>query len=208
MVEGRVRRTVFISENQFGVMLGRSTTEAIHLIKRLVEQYRDRKRNLHMAIKDVYNGAKTRVRTVEGDSEPFLVVMGLYQGSALSPFVFALAMDALTHHIQGEVPWCMLFADDIVLIDEMRGGVNERLEEWRQTLESKDFKLSRTKTEYLECKFSDVSGEADVEKEAIEGCFVLLKKKVDRGLRFFRIWLFLLKLKDEDERLLSPAFRS
>ncbi|XP_070024980.1 uncharacterized protein [Nicotiana sylvestris] len=48
----------------------------------------------------------------------------------------------------------MLSADDIVLIDEMRGGVNERLEVWRQTLKSKGFKLSRTKTEYLECKFS------------------------------------------------------
>ncbi|XP_070050175.1 uncharacterized protein [Nicotiana tomentosiformis] len=72
-------------------------------------------------------------------------------------------MDALTHHIQGEVPWCMLFGDDIVLIDETRDGVNERLEVWRQTLESKGFKLSRTKTKYLECKFSDASGEADMD---------------------------------------------
>nr|XP_009768451.1 PREDICTED: uncharacterized protein LOC104219460 [Nicotiana sylvestris]XP_016485992.1 PREDICTED: uncharacterized protein LOC107806365 [Nicotiana tabacum] len=70
-------------------------------------------------------------------------------------------MDALTHHIQEEVPRCMLFADDIVLIDESRSGVNERLEVWRQALESKGFKLSRTKTEYLECKFSGVTGEAD-----------------------------------------------
>ena len=53
----------------------------------------------------------------------------------------------------------MLFADDIVLIDETRAGVNERLEVWRQTLESKGFKLSRSKTEYLECKFSAESRE-------------------------------------------------
>ncbi|XP_070034800.1 uncharacterized protein [Nicotiana tomentosiformis] len=72
-------------------------------------------------------------------------------------------MDTLTHHIQGEVPLCMLFADDIVLIDETRGSVNERMEVWRQALESKGFKLSRTKTEYLECKFSDVTREEDVE---------------------------------------------
>ncbi|XP_070044883.1 uncharacterized protein [Nicotiana tomentosiformis] len=87
--------------------------------------------------------------------------MGLHQGSALSPFLFSLAMDSLTRHIQGEVPWCLLFTDDIVLIEEVRGGVNERLEVWRQTLESKSFKLSRTKKEYLEYKFSGITQEAD-----------------------------------------------
>ncbi|XP_070048722.1 uncharacterized protein [Nicotiana tomentosiformis] len=107
--------------------------------------------------------AKTRVRTVGGDSEYFSVVMGLHQRSALSPFLFALAMDVLSRHIQGDVPWIMLFADDIVLIDEMLSGVNARLEVWRQTLESKCFKLSRTKTEYLECKFCDGTHEGDVE---------------------------------------------
>nr|XP_018627627.1 uncharacterized protein LOC108945833 [Nicotiana tomentosiformis] len=111
----------------------------------------------------MYDDAKTRVRIVGGDSEHFPVVIGLHQGSALSPFLFALAMDVLSRHIQGEVPWCMLFFDDIVLIDETRSGVNARLEFCRQTLESKDFKLSRTKTEYLECKFCDGTHEADIE---------------------------------------------
>ena len=43
----------------------------------------------------------------------------------------------------------MLFADDIVLVDETRSGVNAKLELWRETLESKGFRLSRTKTEYV-----------------------------------------------------------
>ncbi|XP_070030106.1 uncharacterized protein [Nicotiana sylvestris] len=111
----------------------------------------------------MYDDAKTRVRTVGGDSEHFLVEMGLHQGSAHSPFLFALTMDVLSYHIQREVPWCMLFANDIVLIDETRSGVNARLEVRRQTLESKGFKLSRTKTKYLKCKFSDGTHDADVE---------------------------------------------
>ncbi|XP_070045018.1 uncharacterized protein [Nicotiana tomentosiformis] len=89
--------------------------------------------------------------------------MWLHQGSALSSFLFAMAMDVLTQHIQGEVPWCMLFADDIVLIDEIRSRLNAKVEVWRQTLESKGFKLSRTKTEYLDCKFSDSTHEAKVD---------------------------------------------
>ncbi|XP_070031125.1 uncharacterized protein [Nicotiana tomentosiformis] len=52
---------------------------------------------------------------------------GLHQGSAFSPFLFALVIDVLTLHIQGEVSWCMLFADDIVLIDETRNSVNAQL---------------------------------------------------------------------------------
>lgn len=48
----------------------------------------------------------------------------------------------------------MLFVDDIVLINETGDKVNNRLEIWRHTLESRGFKLSRMKTKYLEYKFS------------------------------------------------------
>ncbi|XP_065881089.1 uncharacterized protein [Euphorbia lathyris] len=63
-------------------------------------------------------------------------------------------MDELTSSLQDGIPWCMLFADDIVLVEETKEGVEMKLELWRQTLESRGFKLSRSKTEYLECKFS------------------------------------------------------
>ena len=77
----------------------------------------------------------------------------------MSPYIFALVMDVVTRDIQGEIPWCMLFADDVVLIDESRIGVDRKLELWRQTLESKGFRLSRTKTEYMRCEFSGVRSE-------------------------------------------------
>ncbi|KAG5608192.1 hypothetical protein H5410_019473 [Solanum commersonii] len=45
-----------------------------------------------------------------------------------------------------EVPWDILFMDDMAPIDETRDRINAKLEFWRHTLESKGSKLSRTKT--------------------------------------------------------------
>ena len=47
----------------------------------------------------------------------------------------------------------MFFTDD-VLVDESRVGVNSKLELWRRTLESKGFRFSKIKTEYMMCDFS------------------------------------------------------
>jgi hypothetical protein len=49
----------------------------------------------------------------------------------------------------------IFLVDDVVLIDESRIGVNQKLKLWRQTLESKGFRLSRIKTEYMRCQFSE-----------------------------------------------------
>ena len=64
-------------------------------------------------IRDMYEGVRTRVRTVIGDTDDFPIDIGLHQGSALSPFLFTTVMDEITRGIQDEIPWCMLFADDI-----------------------------------------------------------------------------------------------
>lgn len=81
------------------------------------------------AIKDMYEGAKTSVRTSRGDTKDFSINIGLYQGSVLSPFLFTIIMYALTKGIQDEVPRCMLLTDDIVLIDETKDGLNSKLEQ-------------------------------------------------------------------------------
>ena len=43
----------------------------------------------------------------------------------------------------------MLFSDDIVICEETRKEVQQRLECWRYALERKGMKVSRSKTEYL-----------------------------------------------------------
>ena len=85
-------------------------------------------------IQDMYDGVRNRVRTLVGDMDNFPIEIGLHQGSALSPFLFTIVMDELTRGIQDEIPWCILFADNIVLIDETRQGANTKLEQWRDNL--------------------------------------------------------------------------
>jgi hypothetical protein len=68
-------------------------------------------------------------------------------------------MDKVTRDIQGNITWYMLFADDVVLVDESHVGVNRKVELWRQTLESKGFRVSRTKTEYMRCDFGTATYE-------------------------------------------------
>jgi len=63
-----------------------------------------------------------------GVTNDFFVGMGLHQGSTLSLFLCTLVMDKLTRGIQDALPWYMLFADDIVLIDETRQRDNDKLE--------------------------------------------------------------------------------
>lgn len=58
-------------------------------------------------------------------------------------------MDELTRYMQDKVTWCMLFADDIILINETSEGLGLKLYRWREALVSKDFKITCSKTEYL-----------------------------------------------------------
>jgi Reverse transcriptase (RNA-dependent DNA polymerase) len=71
-------------------------------------------------IKDMYTNVVTCVRACDDESDIFSIKIGLHQGSALSPYIFTLVMDEITKDIQGDIPWCILFAHDVVLIDESR----------------------------------------------------------------------------------------
>ena len=100
-------------------------------------------------VQDMYEGSETMVRCAVETTESFKVKVGLHQGSALSPFVFAVIMDRLTDEVRREPLWTMLFADDIVICEKTREEVERRLESWKYALERRGMKVSRSKTEYL-----------------------------------------------------------
>ena len=114
-------------------------------------------------VQDMYEGSETVVRCPVGTTESFKVKVGLHQGSALSPFLFAVVMERLTDEVRREPPWTMLFADDILICEETKEEVEQRLEYWIYALERRGMKVNRSKTEYL-C----INGGNDKEKMKIE----------------------------------------
>ncbi|KAK3564691.1 hypothetical protein QTP86_024806 [Hemibagrus guttatus] len=91
-------------------------------------------------VQDMYERSRTVVRCAVGQTEEFKVEVGLHQGSALSPFLFAIVMDQLSEEVRQESPWTMMFADDIVICSVSREQVEENLERWRFALERRGMK--------------------------------------------------------------------
>ena len=119
-------------------------------------------------IQDMYDGATTTVRSAARLTEEFKVGVGLHQGSALSPFLFAIIIDRLTEDIRKDAPWNMLFANDIVLCRQNHRELEEDLEIWRNALERRGLKVSRSKTEYLRVGSVDDGEELKLQGEKVK----------------------------------------
>ncbi|GJU72465.1 hypothetical protein Tco_1263870 [Tanacetum coccineum] len=86
----------------------------------------------------MYDGAKTHVRTSIRNTEFFPLEVGLHQGSTINPFAFIL--DELSRGVHEDIPRCLIFADDITLVSKLAEGLNNRLDNRRESLEDNDLK--------------------------------------------------------------------
>ncbi|KAK3513060.1 hypothetical protein QTP70_000945 [Hemibagrus guttatus] len=112
-------------------------------------------------VQDMYERSRTVVRCAVGQTEEFKVEVGLHQGSALSPFLFAIVMDQLSEEVRQGSPWTMMFADDIVICSESR-------EQVEVALERRGMKVSHSKTEYMSVNEREGSGTVRLQGEEVK----------------------------------------
>jgi len=91
------------SEKAFDRVLREVTRWAMHKLG--VEEW------LISAVISMYIGAKTVVRTVYGNGNDSEVKVSLHQGSALSPLLFVMVMEALSREFRVVLTWELLHAD-------------------------------------------------------------------------------------------------
>ena len=100
------------------------------------------------AVMSIYTGAKTVVRTVYGNSNGFEIKVGMHQGSALSPLLFVIVMEALSRAFTVALPW-ELYADDLVVIAETEDNLIKRLNEWKDNVENRGMRENMNKTKVM-----------------------------------------------------------
>jgi len=92
----------------------------------------------------------------------------MHQGSALSPLLFVIVMEAIPREFRVALPWELLYADDLVVIAETEEDLIKRLNEWKNNVENRGMRVNMSKTKVM------ISGERQkpVQKTARWPCGV------------------------------------
>ena len=67
----------------------------------------------------------------------------------LSPLLFIIVMEAVTHSVREGLPWEMLYADDLVLVGKCEEELKEKLRKWNECLKDKGLKINEGKTKVM-----------------------------------------------------------
>ncbi len=102
-------------------------------------------------IKAMYDGARTVVKTSNGNTDSFEIKVGVHQGSCLSPLLFIIVMDVVSEYVRKDLPWDMLYADDLNIATETSTDAQTRLTKWQQALERAGLRVNASKTETMVC---------------------------------------------------------
>ena len=81
----------------------------------------------------------------------YKVKVRVHQGSILSPLLFIIVLEALSHEFRAGVPWEDLYADDLVIIADSLEKCVRRLLIWKEAMEKKGLRVKAGKTNVMIC---------------------------------------------------------
>ena len=179
------------------------------------------------AIRDMYDGCKTKMTTSQGTSRPFLLNRGVKQGCPLSPTLFNCCIEPLLrrlnqraardgYHVAGDAIAVLAYADDVLLLSDTEEGMNNLLRLTEEFCEYAQLTVNAQKCRSLtyivqQRSRSTISTEFRVRGEAIpavslEGTFEYLGAAIGVvGTRRMRTRLRLLEKIEEDVTLIASS---
>ena len=122
VLEKRIRGLVEVDDMQVAFMPGRGRTNALFIVRRMQEEYREKDKKLYRcsvktfdkvsrrvmqwtlrkkglpeilvkAVINLYKSSKTKVKVGSEFSKEFSVAIGVHQGSVLLPLLFTIVVD-------------------------------------------------------------------------------------------------------------------
>ena len=109
-------------------------------------------------VKMLYEKTSSCVQVGCGLSDWFETKRGVQQGSALSPILFIIVMDAIIKNLKEkgqENLHAFAFADDVVIWGDSEKDVEERLQRWNQKFERYGLNINKDKTVVLKVQKGD-----------------------------------------------------
>jgi len=76
-------------------------------------------------------------------------MVGMHQGSALSPLLFVMVLEALSREFRVALSWELLYADDLVVIADTDEDLIKRLNEWKDFMENRGMRVNMNKTKVM-----------------------------------------------------------
>ena len=103
-------------------------------------------------VQAMYNDAKSRIRVNGLYSDEFVVKVSVHQGSVMSLLLFVVVLEAQSKEFCTGCPWELHHVDGLALIADTFNKLAEKLEMWKNNLESKGLHVNMSKTKVILCR--------------------------------------------------------
>ena len=109
---------------------------------------------------NMYDNITTMICCTTGLSSASGYTIAFHQGACSSPLLFNTTMNFLVFDLMEALVETWSFTDDYAMDEEDVSRLQDVLNQWRYKLESNALRISRKKSEYLFCSFSDSKPDA------------------------------------------------